>query len=221
MSQVLVLRPEPGAQATAARAAALGFTPVVAPILTVAGQAWTPPAEQPDALMLTSANAVRHAGPELARYRTLRVYAVGLATAEIARAAGLADIRIGPSDAAALLDLMARDGIGHALHLAGREHKEVGHPAVNVTRRVVYAADPVAALPEYAREALAAGAVALLHSPRTAALFASLVTDRSKIAIAAISPAAAAAAGDGWRAVAVAAEPNDASLLAAASSFSD
>jgi len=100
MTQMLVLRPEPGAEATAIRAAALGFSLVVAPILTVTGQEWTPPAEPPDALMLTSANAVRYAGPELARYRTLPVYAVGQATADIARAAGFIDIRIGPSDAA-------------------------------------------------------------------------------------------------------------------------
>jgi uroporphyrinogen-III synthase len=216
MKRVLVLRPEPGAAATAGRATALGFAPVVAPLFTIAAQAWAPPIGQPDALMVTSANGIRHAGPDVALYHALPVYAVGIATAEVARDAGFSDIRIGPSDAAALLALMARDGISHALHLAGREHKDDTHSAVRVTRRIVYAADPVAALPDAARDALAAGAIALLHSPRTAAMFASLVGDRSAVAIAAISPAAAVAAGEGWRAVAVADEPNDARLFAAA-----
>jgi uroporphyrinogen-III synthase len=216
MKRVLVLRPEPGAAATAARAAALGFEAIVAPLLTVGPIAWTPPPELPEALMLTSANAIRHAGPALAHYRGLPTYVVGLATAEVARASGFADVRVGPSDAAALLAVMARNGIVSALHLAGREHKDEVHPGVRVTRRIVYAADPVTSLPDAAREAIDVGAVALLHSARTAAVFAGLVGERGGIAVAAISPAAATGAGEGWRAMAVAAAPDDASLLAAA-----
>ena len=55
------------------------------------------------------------------------------------------------------------------------------------------------------------GAAALLHSPRAAALFAALIDDarigRADIRLVAISPAAAAAAGPGWRSVAVAPAP--------------
>jgi len=219
MRRVLVLRPEPGAGATVSRAAAFGLEAVAAPLFTIQPIAWSPPTERPDALMLTSAHAIRHAGPALMLHRALPAYAVGSATAEAAVSAGFPDVRIGPSDAAALLAMMARDGIRSALHVAGREHKEADHPMVRVTRRVVYGADPVDALPDAARAALPDGAMALLHSPRAAALFGELVGDHTGIAIAAISPAAAEAAGGGWRAVVIAERPSDASLLAAAATF--
>jgi uroporphyrinogen-III synthase len=211
---VLVLRPEPGSAATVARAEAMGFTPIAAPLFIIIPVAWSPPDPTAhDALMLTSANAVRHAGDALARYHRLPAYTVGEATAAAARAAGFTEIRAGTGDAAALLPQMAADGIAHPLHLAGREHRDAGHPALTITRRIVYAADPVGELPEPAR---ARDAIALLHSPRAAALFASLVADRAALRIAAISPATAEAAGPGWAAIAIAATPTDAALLQAA-----
>jgi len=63
-------------------------------------------------------------------------------------------------------------------------------------------------------------AIALLHSPRAAALLATLV-DPSEISIAAISATTRDAAGDGWRAAIVADRPTDASLLAAAAKLCD
>ena len=85
---------------------------------------------------------------------------------------------------------------------------------IAIDRRIVYAAEAVENLPEAARAALP-DAVALLHSPRAARLFARLV-DPTGIAIAAISPAALAAAGAGWRIAEAAERPTDASLLAVA-----
>ena len=59
----------------------------------------------------------------------------------------------------------------------------------------------------------------LLYSPRTAAHFAAecdrLGVARAAIALAAISPAALAAAGPGWARTATAAAPNEDALLAA------
>jgi uroporphyrinogen-III synthase len=210
----LVLRPEPGAATTIKRAEALGFDAIAAPLFTIVPLNWNAPdPADHDALMLTSANALRHAGEALARYRALPVYAVGEATAAAARNAGLTDIRIGQGDAADLLAMMTAAGLMRPLHLAGREHRDAGHPALTIARRLVYAADPVAALPLAARDALTDGAVALLHSPRAAALFATLVKDHAGIKIAAISPAVADAAGEGWLAVAIAVAPNDTALL--------
>jgi uroporphyrinogen-III synthase len=60
---------------------------------------------------------------------------------------------------------------------------------------------------------MAAGALALVHSPRAGALLARLVADRDAVAVAAISDAASDAAGEGWRAKAVAAAPSDEALL--------
>lgn len=217
MRPLLVLRPEPGAAATIARAQAAGFEAIAAPLFTVMPLAWTAPdAQAHDALMLTSANAVRHAGPALDLYRSLPVYAVGEATASTAREAGFQDIRTGAGDAAALAALMARDGIRRPLHLAGRDHR-APVTSLAIERCLVYAAEPVAALPVSAHAALEKKAVALIHSPRAGALFARLLAkagiDARHVPAAAIS--AAAAAGP-WFAVAIAAAPDDGALLAAA-----
>ena len=220
MRPVLILRPEPGASATFARATAAGLQAIPAPLFTVKALAWdAPDPGDHDAVMLTSANAVRHAGAALALYRALPVYAVGEATAVAASAAGFADVRAGTSDAAALIALMAQDGIARPLHLAGRDRKSGAAP-FPIARRIVYAADPVPTLPGAARGALNRGAVALIHSPRAGSLFTSLLVAAnigpSIISIAAISPAAAAGH---WKAAAIAATPDDAALLAAALSL--
>jgi uroporphyrinogen-III synthase len=65
------------------------------------------------------------------------------------------------------------------------------------------------------------GAVAVIHSPRAARRLFDLVPARKSIAVAAISPAAAAAAGEGWAAVESAAEPTDDALLALAARLCD
>jgi uroporphyrinogen-III synthase len=206
---LLVLRPEPGAAATVAAARAMGLDAVAAPLFTVRAVDWAPPVELPDAVLMTSANAARLGGPGLAALSDRPLYAVGAATAEAARAAGFRHVVAGSNDVEAIVTQAHADGIGRLLHLAGREHR--GLP---MDRCIVYVADPVDVLPEAARTALPE-AVALLHSPRAARLFATLV-DPAAVRIAAISAAARDAAGPGWQATAVAEQPTDASLLAAA-----
>lgn len=215
---LLILRPQPGAAETARRALEKGLTPIIAPLFAIRPIAWDPP--EPgrfDALILTSANAARHAGHALARFAHLLCYAVGPGTAEAAKAAGIAEVRSGPSDGAALAAMMAADGIARALHLSGREHRAVAHPAIVVERRAVYAAEAEGALGAEAVAAIGKGALVLLHSPRAAALFAALVDaaglDRATIAIAAISEATADAAGVGWKTRAAAPAPRDQALL--------
>lgn len=207
--KILVLRPQPGADETAARARALGLEPIVAPLFAVRPLEWTPPDPAGfDAVMLTSASAARQAGGGLTPFHARPCYAVGEATAAAAREAGFADIRIGPDDGAALLLTMAEDGVACAFHACGEDHLALGHPAIRVTRVPVYAAEAVARLP-VAPE----GMLALLHSPRAAALFGALVPDRSAVEIAAISARSARAAGEGWKRVAVAAQARDHALL--------
>ena len=211
---VLILRPQPGAARTAERARALGLRPVEAPLFTVRAVAWEPPGDDFEAVMLTSANAVRHAGDALASLRRLPCYAVGPATAEAAREVGFADVRTGPADAAALLERMAADGIRGALHLAGRDRLDLRQADVRVRAVTVYAADALDQLPGEAEAAIARGALVLVHSPRAAALLAKLAGDRrGGIRIAAISAAAAEAASTGWADVSVAERPRDEALL--------
>ncbi|HEX8240618.1 MAG TPA: uroporphyrinogen-III synthase [Allosphingosinicella sp.] len=203
--KLLVLRPEPGASETAERARAIGLDPVVAPLFAIIAVAGPPiKAGRFDAVLLTSANGARHAPSGLAN---LPCFAVGESTAAAARAAGFADVRTGPCDGAAAAAMMAAAGLKRALHLCGREHLAIGAAGVAIERRIVYAAEPVP------RERFEGPAVAMIHSARAGARFAELAGDRDAIAVAAISPAAAAAAGEGWAAKAVAKAPRDQALL--------
>ena len=214
MTALLILRPQPGADETAARARALGLDPVVAPLFTVRPLLWAAPdPSEFDAVMLTSANAARHGGEALAALLGLPCYAVGEASAAAAREAGFADVRVGPEDGVALLMAMEADGIASALHLCGADHLSFEPAEIRIRRIPVYKAEANETLPPAAREALAGDAVALLHSPRAARLFASLVGDRARVWIAAISARTARAAGEGWKGVAIAPRPRDEALL--------
>jgi len=212
---VLVLRPHPGAEATAARARIFGLEPVVAPLFTVRALDWTAPGPaEVDAVMLTSANAARLAGDALTSLTALACYAVGKATAAAAAAAGFADVRVGSGDGADLLDLMATDGVRTAFHPCGRDHLPLERAGINVLHVPVYAADAVDRLPAAAENALQHGATALLHSPRAGALLAKLLgAGRSSVSIAAISHETARGAGPGWRSIAIAPRPRDEALL--------
>ncbi|KQT35394.1 hypothetical protein ASG29_02075 [Sphingomonas sp. Leaf412] len=209
----LVLRPEPGAAATLARLAAAGIRATAVPLFRIAPVAWSRPAGTFDALLLTSANALRHGGDALDAVRDLPVVAVGAATARAAGDAGFAVVATGMSDAAGAIAAAA--AWPRLLHLAGRERVAMR----GVTAVTVYAADPLA-LPDGALAAAVDGVV-LLHSPRAAARFAALSQGlpRDRIRIAALSDAVARAAGTGWARIAVAPHPDDAALAAVAASL--
>ena len=213
--EVLILRPLPGAQDTARRAQGLGLAPVVAPLFEIVRVDWAPPdAARFDAVMLTSANATRTAGLGLAAFRHLPAYAVGEASAAAATAAGFADVRTGPADGIALAAMMAAAGVALAFHPRGADTVAIPNPGFAIESAIVYSAEPVGTLPEAASEALRRDALALLHSPRSGAHFAALAAGfRPTTRIAAVSEAAAAAAGPGWRECHIAPVPRDHALL--------
>lgn len=218
-----VLRPEPGATDTAERILRAGHQPLRLPLFHVEQRAWqSVPASAHDALVLTSANAVRHAGPQLAELGSLPVWAVGAATAKAATAAGLTVVATGAAGAAALLQDAWDAGVRRALWLGGESLRLDGHPAV--TRMVaVYASKPTTP-PAEAIHRLS-GSVALVHSPRAAALLRRLLDTHgvspSTLRLAAISSAAAEAAGPGWEESRTAASPTDAALVRAAIRLAD
>lgn len=219
MRPLAVLRPEPGNAATCARIAAAGGTALALPLFAVRALAWEAPAsEQFDAVFLTSANAVRHSGVGLARYRNLPVFAVGEATADAARGAGFTVAAVGSSDGPVLAALARDHGVTWALHLAGRERAYDQLTGV-ATTIAVYASEPC----DVATGDVDAitGSVALIHSPRAGARLAELVRDRSAIRLAAISDAALTAAGHGWAASIVADRPDDDALITAAFTLAD
>lgn len=206
MRGAAVLRPQPGNAQTVARLAAQGVDVLAVPLFAVVPLAWKlPDLSRYDALLLTSANAVRHGGPGLATVRHLPVIAVGATTAAVASRAGFKIWVAGDHDATAALEAA---GPCRPLHLAGRDRRDVGADAVSV-----YASE--ALVPESGALAAMAGRIALAHSPRAAARLASLIrgTDRAKIGLAALSPAVLAAAGEGWGWAAAAAVPQDETLV--------
>ena len=211
MTGVVVLRPEPGASETVRRAEAAGLKAVAVPLFTIEPIAWTlPDASRFDALLLTSANAVRHAGQGLQQLRGLPAHTVGAATAEAAREAGFDIASSGDAGVERLLGSLEPDL--KLLHLAGEDRKDTAGARQQITALIVYRAVPV---PSPALDG-SEGQVTLIHSPRAARRFAELATGKGTITLAAISEAAAESAGSGWKAVEVAEQPNDAALLALA-----
>lgn len=213
--RIAVLRPEPGNAATVARCRAMGIEAMALPLFEIMALDWQcPQARDFDALLLTSANAVRSAGSALADLRSLPVLAVGEATARAARAAGLEVAMTGTSDARALIDQAAASGIGHALHLGGQE-TTITVEGIVARSIAVYASVPRPI--ESNDMALLKGATALLHSARAAARLGELLDQagiaRRSVAIATISSAVADAAGAGWAAVAIAPTPDDHALI--------
>lgn len=204
----------------------MGLSAVVSPLFAIQPVDWQPPDPAGfDAVLMTSANAVRFGGQELFRYFKLPLFAVGHATAQAALDTGFAKVIVGRGDGAAIVALAVARRKKRLLHLAGREHMHIENGGASIERRIVYASDPIEHLPGAAADALRAGAVALLHSARAARLFGSLVDaagiDRRHIAIAGLSEAVVAAAGAGWAAIAAASLPNDDALLEIAAGLCD
>ncbi len=218
MTRLLILRPQPGADATAARARALGLDPLVVPLFEIAPLPWeAPDPARFDAVLMTSANAARFAGPDLLPFRHLPLYAVGAATAEAARAIGFDGIIAGEADARSAISLAVTHGKRSLFHPAGREHVAADPGAAIIDRRIVYASERRGPLVLPQGEQL----VALLHSTRAAHVFAEIIPPSPRIAIAAISAAVAEAVGPGWGAIAIAERPGDDWLLAAAARLCD
>jgi uroporphyrinogen-III synthase len=221
MAPLLIVRPEPGASATLRAAHAMGPEAHAFPLFAVHPLDWEPVAPDTfDALLLGSANVLRHGGPDLARYRGKPAYAVGGTTAKAARDAGFDVVATGRGGLQSMLAQLNADH-RHLLRLAGREHVSLTLPdGVTMTTREVYASDPLP-FPDALTALLAKPAVVLLHSGEAASHFAQCCDragiDRGQITLAAIGPRVAARAGTGWADLRSASEPSDAALLAMAS----
>jgi len=223
MTALIVLRPEPGASATLASARERGLDARAIPLFAIEPLPWVEPNPAAfDALLLTSANALRRAGPGLAALRGLPVHAVGDATAAAARDAGLEVVAVGDRDGAALVAAAAASGVRRGLLLGGRDRALASDPII-AEAIAIYASDPMG-VPVEALDRLT-GSVVMVHSPRAARRVADLIDragiDRRTVRLAAISAAAAQAAGDDWDRIAAAATPDDAALTALARALAD
>lgn len=211
---LVILRPEPGASDTAARAREAGLDVRSIPLFAAGPINWTVPDPSGfDALLLTSANAPRFAGAGLAQLASLRVWCVGAATAAAATASGLTVRHVGTGGAQALIETAAAAGVRHCVWLAGKERTAIEPPpSLTLSTITVYHAR---ALPVSAAQ-LSGPAVVLLHSKRAARRLASLAPDPGSLILVTISEAVAAAAGDGWARVSIAPSPDDGEMVAMA-----
>lgn len=230
--RVLLTRPEPGASRTAARLAELGFEPVPLPLTRIEQllMADVLPADF-DAVIVTSANAVRHAPPSLLhRTEELPCFVVGRETAAATKDAGFRHVQHAGGDASSLAGLVcARLPRGtRLLYLCGRLRRptleqalaEAGLDVVSVetydTLPIDYDAGDIATL--LGSEPVAA---VMLFSTEAALAFLRLMKSVETLALAGnprmicISQRVAAVlAGQGFQTV-VAAEPTEASMLSA------
>lgn len=213
---LLALRPEPGLAATLEKARAMGLTITDHPLSAIRPLTWDcPDPARFDGLLIGSANAFLHGGPHLARLSAKPVFAVGEATAAAARAAGFTVAMTGSGGLQGVLDAITAPC--HLLRIAGEEHVPLTPPAgVTFAEVIAYRSE---ALPlDPAAPLLASGeALVLLHSAATASHFAAemgrLGLPRARIALAALGPRIAAAAGEGWAAIHIAATPDERTLL--------
>jgi uroporphyrinogen-III synthase len=226
LKRVLITRPEPGATQTATRLTALGFFPVIAPVLSIVPKEVRTP-DRVAATLLTSRNALTACPPSL---HDRPVFAVGTATAGLAADAGFNRVFNADGNAAALADLVANTlsptdrclflpaGQGQGIDLAAALRQRGFH----VIRRVAYRALGVPVLPEAAVTSLRQGQLSaiLFFSGETARHFvrllqAAALSDavRDVEAVSISERAAMALRPLPWRRINVAAKPNQDAML--------
>jgi uroporphyrinogen-III synthase len=177
--RLLVTRPEPDAQHTAAELRQRGHAVVVAPLLRIEPLDNAEIGPGPfTAILVTSANAaaaiVRH--PRFAQLRALPVFAVGEHSAQAMRAVGFADVMSAAGDVNDLARLAGeRLKRGAALlYLAGADRSgdltgALSGRGLAVRSIVIYRAVAAASLPPAAIAALADGLDGVLHFSRRSA----------------------------------------------------
>lgn len=230
MARALITRPQEDAEGVTGELQRRGFTVMLEPLLAivpVAGVRLDLAGAQ--AILATSANGVRALAAATAE-RGLPVLAVGDASARCARELGFERVDSAGGDAEALVALVRRrldPAAGSLIHAAGTAvagdiSGALMRDGYVVRREVLYEARAAESLSSDLLLALAARSIdiALFFSPRTAASFVTLARRAGAccgaVAAYALSPAVAERLGGlGWRAIRIAARPDQASLLAA------
>src|SRR3954454_10247661 len=165
---VLVTRPEPDNETTAAALRAKGLAVLLAPMLRFEPVAFHDDADaRYGAVIVSSANALRAIEADLAgsRLLALPLFAVGERSAEAARGAGFGDVTAAHGDATALRDLIVANARAKTLKkastllylagadLAGDVAGELGERGFSVVTQTTYRMIPVQRLPQEAVDA--------------------------------------------------------------------
>jgi len=182
---VLVTRPQPDDEATAAALRGRGFAVLTAPMLRFEPVAFRDDEDaRYGAIIVTSANALRGLEPHLKGSRLLKLplFAVGERTAAAARGIGFENVIAADGDATTLRDLVLA-GVkakelkkaSPLLYLAGADlardlSGELGERGFTVVTHTTYRMAPVSGLPRETSEAFAANRIeAVLHYSRRSA----------------------------------------------------
>jgi len=182
---VLVTRPSPDSETTAAALRAKGHEVVLAPMLRFEPVACSGLDADYGAVIVTSANALRAVEGQLEGLLKRPLFAVGETTATAARKIGFAKVTAAKSDAAALRELVLASvkkrqfrKSDALLYLAGADLShalaaEFGADGLNVTTVTTYRMAALSHLPREVCEAFAANTIqAVLHySQRSARAF--------------------------------------------------
>ena len=182
---VLVTRPHPDDETTAAALRAQGYEALQAPMLRFEPVAFHDDLDaRYGAVIVTSANALRGLAPHLAGSRLLKLplFAVGEHTAAAARGVGFENVIPANGDATALRELMLASvkakelkKASTLLYLAGADLArdlagELGERGFSVVTHTTYRMTPVSSLPREVRDAFAANQIeAVLHYSRRSA----------------------------------------------------
>jgi uroporphyrinogen-III synthase len=197
---ILVTRPAPDNEATAAALRKRGFEPMLAPMLVFQAL----PFQIEDSrdfrgLILTSTNALRAiASNPLPRLQGLPAFAVGARTAQAAREAGFRDVRTAEGDAASLRELIVasvpeKRGVAPLLYLSATDISrdlggELGLRGVNIVAVPVYRMARLDDFTDAVRAAFARQAIeAVLHYSRRSALAFIAATRRAGLEISALA----------------------------------
>lgn len=215
--RVAITRALPDAEDTAARIRARGGEPIITPLLAIEPRAFDADVAVAQALLFTSAAAVRaFSGAQASQ--SMQVLAVGDATAAAARAAGFGNVQSADGDAVALakLAIATLDPKGGPLihirgeHVAGDVAGQLEAASFIVDRRIAYTAARVTQLPPALAGAID---IVLFYSARAAEAFTVLGGKREGRIAACLSQAVANAAGAGWKGVIIASKPREDALL--------
>jgi uroporphyrinogen-III synthase len=173
----IVTRPEPGNAQTCDALARAGLSAVSAPLFEVDGLDYLVPERLPDALLISSANAVRYLKPhDLDRLAGIPVFAVGEATAAAARTSGFQKVVAGTADLTAMSQIL-RQSLpkgSSLLRLTAPERNDQALTELSdhcqITTILTYQARATTVLPSsLARLAQAERPRAVLHFSRRAA----------------------------------------------------
>ena len=218
--RVWITRTQPGADTTAERVRALGWDPVVVPLLSVRpiphAMSSAPSPDAVACVALTSPNTLDRIKDKLLAYGHLPIFAVGDATADAARTIGLPNVISAKGDINALAALIAREVPRGTVFAPGAREPAGDLPALLPKHKVIR----LAVYEAYFTDARTPDDIAavMVHSPRASRILVSNLgaqTSRNLTAIAISDAAATPLNALNFKKIHIAATPDEDGMLSA------